>query len=95
MSFPVNPRTPVLCPVAGRFNYKQSAVRESEKDATRIRGVTPVPRIQVDCRIIVSEMKSCPNDMNRIAVDAEYCETVDYRGRPIGEYGKTVPPSIL
>lgn len=82
----LNPPTPVPCPIAGRFNFEQWAVRETEKYATRIRGVTPVPRIQVDCRIIVSELKSCPNDMNRIAVDAEYCETVDYRGRPVGEY---------
>ncbi|CAG2194472.1 unnamed protein product [Mytilus edulis] len=82
----LNPPTPVPCPIAGRFNFEQWPVRDSEKIATRIRGVTPRPRIQVDCRIIVSEIKSCPVDMNRISIDAEYCETVDYRGRPIGEY---------
>lgn len=43
---------------------------------------------QVDCRIQISEMKSCSQDRSRIEVDAEYCEAVDYRGRPIGEYGE-------
>ena len=28
--------------------------------------------------------------MTRIEVDAEYCESVDYRGRPIGEYGEFI-----
>lgn len=82
----LNPPNPVPCPIAGRYNFIQNAVRENEKYQTRIRGVTPRPRIQVDCRIIVSEMKSCVNEMSKISVDAEYCETVDYRGRPIGEY---------
>jgi hypothetical protein len=85
--FTVNPPSPVPCPIAGRYNFEQKAVRENEKYATRIRGVTQRPRIQVDCRIVVSEMKSCANEMNKISIDAEYCETVDYRGRPIGEYG--------
>ena len=44
--------------------------------------------LQVDCRLTVSEMKSCTQDRSRIEVDAEYCEAVDYRGRPIGEYGQ-------
>lgn len=82
----LNPPSPVPCPIAGRYNFEQKAVRENEKYATRIRGVTQRPRIQVDCRIVVSEMKSCANEMNKISIDAEYCETVDYRGRPIGEY---------
>ena len=85
--FTVNPPSPVPFPIAGRYNFEQKAVRENEKYATRIRGVTQRPRIQVDCRIVVSEMKSCANEMNKISIDAEYCETVDYRGRPIGEYG--------
>ncbi|XP_060082564.1 uncharacterized protein LOC132561872 [Ylistrum balloti] len=82
----LNPPSPVPCPVAGRYQFEQMASRQEEKYSTRIRGVTKKPRVQVDCRIIVSEMKSCSNDMTKIEVDAEYCETVDYRGRPIGEY---------
>ena len=82
-----NPPTPYPCPVGGRYNFVQHADKENEKYQTRIRGVTQKPRVQVDCRIVVSEMKSCSNDLTKIFVDAEYCETVDYRGRPIGEYG--------
>lgn len=81
-----NPPTPYPCPVGGRYNFVQHADKENEKYQTRIRGVTQKPRVQVDCRIVVSEMKSCSNDLTKIFVDAEYCETVDYRGRPIGEY---------
>lgn len=50
--------------------------------------MTDKPRVQVDCRHIESEAKSCTKDMTKMEIDAEYCETVDYRGRPIGEYGK-------
>lgn len=82
-----NPPTPYPCPVGGRYNFVQHADKENEKYQTRIRGVTQKPRVQVDCRIVVSELKSCSNDLTKIFVDAEYCETVDYRGRPIGEYG--------
>ena len=60
-----------------------------EQFQTRIRGVTEKPRVQVDCRNWVTEFKSCSDTMTRIEVDAEYCESVDYRGRPIGEYGKS------
>ena len=60
-----------------------------EQFQTRIRGVTEKPRVQVDCRNWVTEFKSCSDTMTRIEVDAEYCESVDYRGRPIGEYGES------
>ncbi|KAK3088306.1 hypothetical protein FSP39_017300 [Pinctada imbricata] len=82
----LNPPSPIPCPIGGRYNFNQLATRENEKYQTRIRGVTDKPRVQVDCRIIVSEIKSCTNDLSKIFLDAEYCETVDYRGRPIGEY---------
>ena len=52
--------------------------------------MTEKPRVQVDCRNWVTEFKSCSDTMTRIEVDAEYCESVDYRGRPIGEYGKII-----
>ena len=55
--------------------------------STRIRGVTEKPRVQVDCRNWVTEFKSCSDTMTRIDIDSEYCESVNYRGRPIGEYG--------
>lgn len=55
---------------------------------TRIRGVTDRPRNQINCRQTVTELKSCSVDRSKIEIDQEYCESVDYRGRPIGEYGK-------
>ncbi|XP_046543445.1 uncharacterized protein LOC124253673 [Haliotis rubra] len=82
----LNPPSPVACPIAGRYRFVQNAMHWMEKYATRIRGVTDRPRVQVDCRITVSEFKSCSQDKSKIEVDAEYCESVDYRGRPIGEY---------
>ncbi|KAJ8306456.1 hypothetical protein KUTeg_017001 [Tegillarca granosa] len=86
----VNPPSAVPCPIAGRYYFTQEAINEDEKYATRIRGVTLRPRIQVDCRDVQAEFKSCSMNMDKIEVDAEYCETVDYRGRPIGEYGKFI-----
>lgn len=84
----MNPPSPVACPIAGRYTFLQTPRSELEKFQTRIRGVTDKPRVQVACRNWVTEFKSCSNTMTRIEVDAEYCESVDYRGRPIGEYGE-------
>lgn len=76
-----------LCFVGGRYNFVQYVDKENEKYQIRIRGVIQKFRVQVDCRIVVSEMKLCSNDLIKIFVDVEYCEIVDYRGRFIGEYG--------
>lgn len=86
----VDPPSPVPCPVGGRYSFIQNFRTEQEKYRTRIRGVTEKPRVQVPCRNWVTEFKSCSNTMTRIQIDAEYCESVDYRGRPIGEYGETL-----
>jgi len=83
----VDPPSAVPCPIAGRYKFEQRALSKLEEYRTRIRGVTEKPRVQVPCRNWVTEMKSCSNTMTRIEIDAEYCESVDYRGRPIGEYG--------
>lgn len=82
----LNPPSPVVCPIGGRYSFKQNGNGELEFYRTRIRGVTIRPRTQINCRITVSELKSCSQDRSKIEVDEEYCETVDYRGRPIGEY---------
>ena len=55
---------------------------------TRIRGITERPRHMIDCEEYVTEFKSCDYNPSTIQLDAEYCETVDHTGRPIGEYGK-------
>lgn len=86
----VDPPSPVPCPVGGRYSFIQNFRTDQEKYRTRIRGVTEKPRVQVPCRNWVTEFKSCSNTMTRIQIDAEYCESVDYRGRPIGEYGETL-----
>lgn len=84
----VDPPNPVPCPIAGRYRFNQNARNRSDLITTRIRGVTERPRVKVDCRNVQSEFKSCSGDMTKIEIDAEYCETVDYKGRPIGEYGE-------
>ncbi|GAB1605325.1 uncharacterized protein LOC115222299 [Argonauta hians] len=87
-----NPPTPVACPIGGRYRFDQKGLKQ-EHYATRIRGITEKPRVQVDCRYVESEAKSCTQDPTKFEIDAEYCETVDYRGRPIGEYDE--PDNIL
>ncbi|WAR23603.1 hypothetical protein MAR_037272, partial [Mya arenaria] len=82
----LDPPSAVPCPIAGRYKFGQRALSIQEEYRTRIRGVTEKPRVKVPCRNWVTELKSCSNTMTRIEIDAEYCESVDYRGRPIGEY---------
>ncbi|BFY99325.1 hypothetical protein BsWGS_02365 [Bradybaena similaris] len=89
----MDPPSPVYCPIGGRYNFEQDANGWLEKYATRIRGVTEKPRNQISCRQVVSEMKSCSVDRSKLEIDAEYCESVDYRGRPVGEYDE--PDNIL
>lgn len=89
----LNPPSPVPCPVAGRYTFIQKGKSDWEEYQTRIRGVTEKPRVRIYCRNWVTEFKSCSNTMTRIEIDAEYCESVDYRGRPIGEYDE--PDNIL
>lgn len=84
----VDPPSAMPCPIAGRYTFIQNYARKDEAYSTRIRGVTDKPRVQVDCRQVSPEFQSCSMSMNTIEVDAEYCESVDYRGRPIGEYGE-------
>ncbi|XP_064605817.1 uncharacterized protein LOC135470711 [Liolophura sinensis] len=89
----LDPPNPVPCPIAGRYRFNQNARNRSDLITTVIRGVTERPRVKVDCRNVQSEFKSCSGDMTKIEIDAEYCETVDYKGRPIGEYDE--PDRIL
>lgn len=82
----VNPPAPVDCPIAGRYKFIQRGA-EAEKYFTRVRGITPRPRHQIDCRIHTSEMKGCADNTKKLFIDVDYCDTVDHTGRPIGEYG--------
>ena len=82
----MKPPVPTRCPVMGRYYFSQEG-QESEKYKTRIRGYTERPRNQIDCRNYVAEWKSCDEHRSKIYIDAEYCETIDHTGRPVGEYG--------
>lgn len=83
----VDPPVPIECPVRGRFKFIQYGL-ESELIRTRIRGgYTENPRHMIDCRNFVTEYKSCDDIPSKISLDAEYCETLDHTGKPIGEYG--------
>ena len=75
------------CPIAGRYAFTQAG-SEGEKFITRVQGITERPRHQIGCRDYTSEFKSCATNSKKIAIDIEYCNTVDHTGRPIGEYGK-------
>ena len=90
--FSVNPPAPIPCPIRGRYIFTQQGP-ESELYRTRIRGVTVRPRHMIPCRHYTTEWKSCDEDPFTIKIDAEYCETVDHTGKPIGEYGTSGYPS--
>ena len=70
----------------GRYYFVQQG-QPDEKYRTRIRGYTERPRNMIDCRQFVAEWKSCDLHRTKIFIDAEYCETIDHTGRPVGEYG--------
>ena len=84
--FVLSPPAPVDCPIGGRYTFTQYGV-DAERYFTRIRGITTRPRHLIDCFKYVTEFKSCDDNPKKIYIDAEYCETVDHTGRPIGEYG--------
>lgn len=88
-----NPPSPVICPLGGRYSFIQHSNDFYELYDTRIRGITLSPRNRINCWQNVSEFKSCAADMSKMEIDAWYCETIDYRGRPIGEYDE--PDHIL
>lgn len=81
-----DPPTPVTCPIGGRYYFTQDSDDKLQLYDTRIRGITDRPRVRINCLNSVSEFKACDADPTRIEVDNQYCETLDYRGRPIGEY---------
>ena len=83
----VNPPAPMPCPIRGRYKFSQKGP-ETELFKTRIRGITERPRHMIDCREYTSEIKSCDENPTKMMIDAEYCESLDHTGRPVGEYGE-------
>ncbi|XP_015930665.1 uncharacterized protein [Parasteatoda tepidariorum] len=76
----------IKCPVAGKFKFEQKGDILFE---TRIRGgVTSSPRPNVKCQDIISDFSVCDADQKIIYIDAEYCISVDYFGRPVDIYSE-------
>ncbi|XP_022646810.1 uncharacterized protein LOC111268571 [Varroa jacobsoni] len=76
----------IKCPVAGKFKFQQHGDILFE---TRIRGgVTQMPRPNVYCKENISDFSVCDRDQRTIAVDADYCVSVDHFGRPVDIYSE-------
>lgn len=75
---------PVKCPVAGKFNFTQKGDVPFE---TRILGgVTLSPRPNIYCKQNISDFSVCDEEQKEIAIDENYCLSVDHRGKPIDIY---------
>lgn len=74
------------CPIAGKFRFEQRGDIPFE---TRIRGgVTQIPRPNVYCKENISDFSVCDPDQRIINIDADYCISVDYFGRPVDIYSE-------
>ncbi|XP_057331331.1 uncharacterized protein LOC130671452 [Microplitis mediator] len=76
--------TAVRCPVAGKFQFNQFGDIPFE---TRILGgVTLAPRPNTYCKQNISDFSVCDTDQKEIAIDENYCLSVDHLGRPVDIY---------
>ncbi|EDS36537.1 conserved hypothetical protein [Culex quinquefasciatus] len=76
--------TPVRCPVAGKFNFTQKG--ESPFKTRILGGVTLSPRPDIRCKQNISDFSVCDTDQKEMAIDANYCLSVDHLGRPVDIY---------
>ncbi|XP_030767437.1 uncharacterized protein LOC115891171 [Sitophilus oryzae] len=75
---------PIKCPVAGKFNFTQKGDVPFE---TRILGgVTLSPRPNIYCKQNISDFSVCDDEQKEIAIDENYCLSVDHRGKPVDIY---------
>ncbi|KAG4078615.1 hypothetical protein HA402_015205 [Bradysia odoriphaga] len=75
---------PVRCPVAGKFNFTQHGEHPFK---TRILGgVTLSPRPDIRCKQNISDLSVCDTDQKEMAIDENYCLSVDHLGRPVDIY---------
>lgn len=75
---------PIKCPVAGKFNFTQKGDVPFE---TRILGgVTLSPRPNVYCKQNISDFSVCDTEQKEVAIDENYCLSVDHLGRPVDIY---------
>ena len=82
---------PVECPIGGKFRFSQTGDVPLE---TRVRGgVTKSPRDQVECKQYETDFSVCSQQWykqyttKQILIDLDKCMTLDWRAKPIGEYG--------
>ncbi|KAK9732321.1 hypothetical protein QE152_g12948 [Popillia japonica] len=75
---------PVRCPVAGKFNFTQRA--EVPFETRILGGVTLSPRPNIYCKQNISDFSVCDTEQKEIAIDENYCLSVDYLGRPVDIY---------
>ncbi|XP_019880798.1 uncharacterized protein LOC109608713 [Aethina tumida] len=75
---------PIKCPVAGKFNFTQKG---DAPFVTRILGgVTLSPRPNTYCKQNISDFSVCDTEQKEIAIDENYCLSVDHLGRPVDIY---------
>lgn len=86
---------PVECPIGGKFIFTQAGEVPLHP---RIRGgATKSPRDQVECKEYETDFSVCPHQWynqyttKQILLDLDKCMTLDWRAKPIGEYGKHTP----
>ncbi|XP_058065303.1 uncharacterized protein LOC131214967 [Anopheles bellator] len=75
---------PIRCPVAGKFNFTQKG--EAPFRTRIIGGVTLSPRPDIGCKQNISDFSVCDVDQKEMAIDADYCLSVDHLGRPVDIY---------
>ncbi|XP_015607932.1 uncharacterized protein LOC107273857 [Cephus cinctus] len=75
---------PVRCPIAGKYMFTQKGDIPFE---TRILGgVTLSPRPNIYCQENISDFSVCDTDQKEVAIDENYCLTIDKVGRPVDIY---------
>lgn len=77
---------PVRCPVAGKFQFNQ--VGDIPFETRILGGVTLAPRPNTYCKQNISDFSVCDTDQKEIAIDENYCLSVDHLGRPVDIYSK-------
>lgn len=77
---------PVRCPIAGKYEFQQKGDILFE---TRILGgVTLSPRPNTYCKKNISDISICDSDQKEMAIDENYCLSVDHLGRPVDIYSE-------
>lgn len=75
---------PVRCPVAGKYMFVQKG--EIPFETRILGGVTLSPRPNTYCQRNISDFSVCDTDQKEIAIDENYCLSVDHHGHPVDIY---------